>query len=381
MTYYSPFEDLTLYTGTLLDRPNRFVAICEVERASVTCHLPNPGRLWELLKPNSELLLTKNEKGKTDFTVVAVRTQHGPILLHTHRTNDLVQALLERQAIPSLDGYVMVRREVRHGGSRFDFLLKDRDGAPFFLEVKSCTLFGEEGAMFPDAPSSRATRHVSELGKISEDGISCGVLFVVHSDRPRWFCPEYHTDPDFARTIAAERDRLMILALSVRWENDMTVLQKPKEIPINWQLLRQELEDRGGCFALFTLKDRISLRLEGIKTISLREGHWIIVSGASISLKKVISRLTGKREKGASAWDRITKESTVRAIPFRSSTDIGEKLKAVISTIASESMAFEPLLSGEAGTALFWFDQNPMRMSQFTDIIVRMRIDEPGFSI
>lgn len=381
MTYYSPFKGITLHTGKLFDRPNRFVVRCELGRSLVSCHLPNPGRLWELLPPNSELILTKNEKGKTDFTVVAVRTSYGPILLHTHKTNDLVHALLERQAIPSLEGYAMVRREVQHGDSRFDFLLRGQDGAPFFLEVKSCTLFGKEGAMFPDAPSSRATKHVSELGRMSNNGISCGVLFVVHSDRPRWFCPEYHTDPDFAQTIAAKRDQLKVLALTVRWEDDMMVLKKPKEIPLNWELLNREFRDIGGCIALFSLKKTISLPLVDGKSVSLRSGYWALVSGASLSLKKILSRLTRKGRKGTCGWDLITREADVKAIPFRSSADLGEKLKIAISTVASEEVAFEPLEPKESEATLFRFDQNPMGMIQFTDIIVRIRIDEPSLAM
>lgn len=381
MTYYSPFDGITLHTGKLFERPNRFVAICEIGRSLVSCHLPNPGRLWELLTPNSELILTENEKGKTDFTVVAVRTPRGPVLLHTHRTNDLVQALLEQEAIPSLEGYSLVRREIQQGDSRFDFLLMDRRGAPFFLEVKSCTLFGEEGAMFPDAPSSRATKHVSELGRISQGGISCGVLFVVHSSRPKWFCPEYHTDPDFARTIAAERDRLRIISLAIDWEDDMTVIKKPREIPLNWELLDRELKDRGGCIALFTLKNQLDIALPNGNHISMRDGHWALVSGASISLGKVLSRLNGKARKDASGWNRIRIETSVKPIPFRSSTDIGEKLKATLSTIASEEIRFEELKPGENVATLFRFDRNPMGITQFIDAIIRLRIDEPSLTI
>lgn len=380
MTYYSPFDGITLHTGKLIERPNRFVAICEVGRSLVSCHLPNPGRLWELLTPSSDLILTENKKGKTDFTVVAVRTPRGPILLHTHRTNDLVQALLEQEAIPSLEGYSLVRREVQQGDSRFDFLLRDRHGAPFFLEVKSCTLFGEEGAMFPDAPSSRATKHVSELGRISQGGISCGVLFVVHSSRPKWFCPEYHTDPDFARTIAAERDRLRIISLAVNWEDDMTVIKKPEEIPLNWGLLDRELKDRGGCIALFTLKNRLDLTLPNGNHISLRDGHWALVSGASISLEKVLSRINGKARKDPWGWDRIRIDTSVKSIPFRSSTDIGEKLRTAISAIASEEIRFEELKPGENVATLFRFDRNPMGITQFIDTIIRMRIDEPSLT-
>ncbi|MBF1318503.1 MAG: sugar fermentation stimulation protein SfsA, partial [Megasphaera micronuciformis] len=38
-----------LFKGRFIDRPNRFIVHVEIDDETVTCHLPNPGRLWELL--------------------------------------------------------------------------------------------------------------------------------------------------------------------------------------------------------------------------------------------------------------------------------------------------------------------------------------------
>lgn len=330
-----------------------------------------------MLTPESELILTKNEKLKTEFTVVAVKTPNGPVLLHTQRTNDLVQALLEKDSIPSLKGYSITKREATYGKSRFDFLLRSPEGTPFFLEVKSCTLFGNEGAMFPDAPSSRATRHVSELGSMSREGMGCGILFVVHSNIPRWFCPEYHTDPDFARTIAEERDYLKILSLAVKWDDDLKITEKPLEIPINWGLMQREFKDKGGCLALFNLSDQLELSLQEGDTLSLERGYWILVTGASKSLQKILSRLKGKRTKNQEPWDKIKAVTSPRIIPFRASKNIGLKLKKALSPMALETVEFDPVVPKEPGATLFKFSQDPMKQTNFIDVILRLRIDEP----
>lgn len=326
------------------------------------CHLPNPGRLWELLLPGAELILTKNEKGKTDFTVIGVKSSYGPILLHTHRTNDLVEALLLNDGIPSLKGYKVIKREVTRGNSRFDFLLETPQGNPFLLEVKSCTLFGSQGAMFPDAPSSRATKHVSELGETSTKGIHGGVLFVVHSPKSRWFCPEYHTDPDFARAILAEKNRLKILSLSVKWDEDLSVTASPQEIPIRWKTLEEEFKDKGGCLALFQVSQRDQIAIHRDKGTPLEKGFWVLATGASDSLQKITSRLKNRLP-------------SPKIIPFRASHDLGPSLSEALTHIASPKIDLEPLLPQEDRAHLFRFDENPLESSSFIRIILDNRIN------
>ncbi|SMG19732.1 sugar fermentation stimulation protein A [Dethiosulfovibrio salsuginis] len=326
------------------------------------CHLPNPGRLWELLIPGAEVILTKNEKGKTDFTVIGVKSSEGPILLHTHRTNDLVEALLANDGIPSLKGYKVIKREITRGNSRFDFLLETPQGGPFLLEVKSCTLFGSQGAMFPDAPSSRATKHVSELGKISTEGTEGGILFVVHSPKSRWFCPEYHTDPDFARAILAEKNRLKISSLAVKWDEDLSVTASPREIPIRWETLEAEFRDKGGCLALFHLPHRDQIAIHREKEISLGKGFWVLATGASNSLQKIASRLKNRLP-------------SPKIIPFRANHDLGPSLSGALTQIASQKIDVGPLLPQEAGAHLFRFDENPLESSSFVKIIIETRIN------
>ena len=135
-------------------------------------------------------------------------------MVHTHRTNDLAQYLMERGLIPGLEGAHIVRREVRECRSRFDFLLR-RDQKDLLLEVKSCTLFGEKIAMFPDAVTERGRRHVDELAALSTHGRAGALLFLVSSPRVKFFMPEYHTDLEFSRTLYAARERIEVIPVGV----------------------------------------------------------------------------------------------------------------------------------------------------------------------
>lgn len=144
--------------ATFLERPNRFLVKCIADGLRVIdTYLPNPGRLWELLLPGVTLYLSpapgsqriSPSQRKTVFTALAMQRKGFPIFLHTHITNQVARYLIERKSIPSLEGAKVVKKEVSHGKSRFDFLLRE-NGRDLYAEVKSWMLFGNGVAMFPD---------------------------------------------------------------------------------------------------------------------------------------------------------------------------------------------------------------------------------------
>jgi sugar fermentation stimulation protein A len=52
-----------LISGTFIERPNRFITLVNINGKIVRSHLPDPGRLKELLIPGVELLLSKFDAG------------------------------------------------------------------------------------------------------------------------------------------------------------------------------------------------------------------------------------------------------------------------------------------------------------------------------
>ncbi|MBD3276878.1 MAG: sugar fermentation stimulation protein SfsA, partial [Candidatus Aegiribacteria sp.] len=65
-------------------------------------------------------------------------------------------------------------------------------------EVKGCTLLNERTALFPDAPTTRGTRHMLELEELVERGESAAVMFLVFPQGAECFAANGDTDPDFA---------------------------------------------------------------------------------------------------------------------------------------------------------------------------------------
>ena len=62
-----------LIKGNFIDRPNRFLTIVKIKDKYVKSHLPDPGRLKEILTPGRVLFLRKDKfstNRKTRYTTV-----------------------------------------------------------------------------------------------------------------------------------------------------------------------------------------------------------------------------------------------------------------------------------------------------------------------
>ena len=68
-----------------IDRPNRFLVRCRHNGDFISAHLPNPGRLQELLLPGARLLIVPDDgkHRKNRYTVVGVMRNGRVIMLHT----------------------------------------------------------------------------------------------------------------------------------------------------------------------------------------------------------------------------------------------------------------------------------------------------------
>ena len=80
--------------GAFVDRPNRFIAHVALDGDIVTCHMPNPGRMWELLFPGVTVYVrpAANPKRRTAYDVVGIERDGIPILLDTQYNNDTAAA-------------------------------------------------------------------------------------------------------------------------------------------------------------------------------------------------------------------------------------------------------------------------------------------------
>ena len=65
----------SVISARFVSRPNRFIAVAELDGREEICHVMNTGRMRELLVPGAEIFLlpAENPARKTKFDLVAVR--------------------------------------------------------------------------------------------------------------------------------------------------------------------------------------------------------------------------------------------------------------------------------------------------------------------
>ena len=184
-------------TGIFRSRPNRFVAVVEVDGTDRVCHVKNTGRCKELLVPGCTVVLqaADNPARKTPYDVIAVYKGERLINMDSQAPNEVAAEYLRRR-FPN----AVLRREVRYGDSRFDFYMVE-DGQEWFIEVKGCTLEVDNVGYFPDAPTERGVKHLRHLTAAVEAGYRAAVLFVIQMEGVTAICPNDATHPAFGNAL------------------------------------------------------------------------------------------------------------------------------------------------------------------------------------
>lgn len=188
--------------GKFLERPNRFIAKVELEdRKEIICHVHDSGRIRELLFLGNEVSLKKAKEGskrKTDWDLISAKADDGEnILINSAFHRYISENFLRDFEISPFGKVERITAEVKNGDSRLDYLL-EKDGKKIWVEVKGVSLSVNKVAMFPDAPSTRAQKHLKELMRIKEKGDRAAVLLLVFRDS-KSFRPKYETDLEFSK--------------------------------------------------------------------------------------------------------------------------------------------------------------------------------------
>ncbi len=366
-----------------LERPNRFIVFCRHKSLGrIKAFMPNPGRLWELLFPNVTLYLARNkakakkdgEAPATEFTVVAVERDGEPVFLHTHWNNHAARWLLENHRIPGLERADVVRGEVKHGRSRFDFLMK-QGRSEFFLEVKSCTLFGNRVAMFPDAVTDRGRRHMEELAELGSGGPKPCVLLLVQTQNVDYFMPDFHTDLAFSETFLDVRKKLRILPMAVRWDEKLRLSPEVRPLEIPWGHLRREIKDRGSYLLLMRLDEACRIPVGSLGEIDFPAGHYIYVGSAMKNLTARVTRHQRRRKTMHWHIDYLRQHAAeVVPVPIRSSKRLECEL------CASFGQLLKPVVSGfgcsdcRCDTHLLWQGTDPLQDRSFHELLQTYRM-------
>ncbi|OPY84641.1 MAG: Sugar fermentation stimulation protein A [Syntrophus sp. PtaU1.Bin208] len=363
-------------------RPNRFTVRCALGSEILDAYLPNPGRLWELLLPDSVLYIVRWENDtprKLRALVVAVERDGRPVMLHTLACNDVVADLLRQRRLPGFEDMRVVQREITRGSSRFDFLL-EQNGLSRLLEVKSCTLFGRRIAMFPDAVTSRGRRHLLELAEHARQGTPAHVVFLVGSAHMDYFLPDYHTDFDFASTFLAVRDAVRFSALAVDWQQDMTPGPVIRELSIPWTLLEREVQD-GGCYLLILhLPTETKFSVNSPGCLSFPRGYYVTVGSARSGLTRHLQTVRRKPKAANNGRNNVLENLKAAAdsrlvIPIRTTEPLEAELIEALSLIADWSISNLEIPEEAGPRRFFGMEENPLSRRTFVDYLLDYRIN------
>lgn len=207
-----------LVIGRFKRRLNRFLAHVLIEGEPVTAHVPNTGRMRELLVDGAEVALEPkaSEGRKSAYDLLLARGEGTWVCIDARKANEVFEAAVHSLAgrsdsqglgkLPNaLRGLSRFRREVAAGRHRFDFELI-ADGEPTLVEVKSVNLVLGGTALFPDAPTERGARHLELLAALRREGRQGLVAFVVLRDDAERLEPNAAMDPRFARALREAKD-------------------------------------------------------------------------------------------------------------------------------------------------------------------------------
>jgi hypothetical protein len=203
-------------------------------------------------------------------------------------------------------------------------------------------------AMFPDAVTERGRRHLLELAALGEKGSRGAVLVVSQGPESRFFLPDYHTDPAFARAFMDVRGKIDLFAVSIGWEEDLFLVPGIRPLEIPWAVLEKTDFDAGAWLAIL---DR---RAEpGLLPFSVLAG--VAEAGLDREMKRLAKDLA---------------PAVVKILPVRG---YGGGQARLEEALAVSAMAEEPAPGGGKGK-LPGFPRHPLTVPSFVKTLLDFRL-------
>ncbi len=180
----------SLIKGKLIKRYKRFFTDVQLSKEIVTAHCPNTGSMKGLLDEGNEVYLLPNNdpKRKLKYGLEIIKTRKNLVGVNTHMANKIAHHGLENNLIKELKDNDLIKPEVFFNKeTRFDFLLEKKK-QKMFVEVKNVTLFRDKNiAEFPDAITSRGSKHLLTLIDAIKKGYKTYLLFLVQIQNMEYF--------------------------------------------------------------------------------------------------------------------------------------------------------------------------------------------------
>ena len=179
-----------LIKGKFLKRYKRFFVDIKVNKEIIIAHCPNTGSMMGLLDENNDAWVLKNEdpKRKLKYTLQILKTSKNVIGVNTHLANKLVHEGLQNNTLLEFKNIdKIITEKFYNKETRFDFLVEENK-KKIFIEVKNVTLIRDgKTSEFPDAITTRGSKHIKTLIDAHKKGYECYVLFLVQIENCKYF--------------------------------------------------------------------------------------------------------------------------------------------------------------------------------------------------
>jgi len=192
-----------LLQGTLIKRYKRFFVDINYQNKTITAHCPNSGSMMGLLNKGNSVWFSEasNPERKLKYTLEIVDVDKKLVGINTQLTNKIVLEALNQKKIKNLVKFDHIKTEVKFSDkTRFDFLISNNK-EKCFLEVKNVTLVrSNKTAEFPDAITSRGTKHLKELINAKKKGYKSCILYLIQREDCKSFKIANDIDQEYKTT-------------------------------------------------------------------------------------------------------------------------------------------------------------------------------------
>jgi len=206
----------SLIKGKLIKRYKRFFVDVKINKEMVTAHCPNTGSMKGLLNEGNDVYLLKNDnpKRKLKYSLEIIKANKNLVGVNTYMSNKIVNHGLQNNLIKELKNSQKIRSEVFFNKeTRFDFLI-EKKSEKSFIEVKNVTLFRDhKTAEFPDAITSRGSKHLLALIDAIKKGYKSYLIFLVQIQNIKYFKIAKDIDNEYYKNyISAKKAGVNFLA-------------------------------------------------------------------------------------------------------------------------------------------------------------------------
>ena len=224
-----------LIKGKLIKRYKRFFTDINIKNKIITAHCPNTGSMMGLLGKNNDVWISKNNdpKRKLKYTLEIIKVKNNLVGVNTLLANKIVYEGLSNNLINEFKNSTSIKPEVYFNkDTRFDFLV-NKNNQNYFIEVKNVTLFRNiNTAEFPDAVTSRGSKHLITLIDAIKKGYKSYVLFLVQLQNIDNFKIAKDIDKDYYKNyLLAKKTGVQFLAYRCKIDPvEITIKKKLKII-------------------------------------------------------------------------------------------------------------------------------------------------------